>query len=175
MILIVWKFSLSGPYFASFWVFAQKPPSGYAYTARRHIVINPVLGSEAWAAWRWDWTTSRKVTKDNFCTSVHSISLQIFSHSMSQASASSGMDLPVNLEGLCLMKSSIVTRRVGATTALGYAAIGCIASTIRWTTCAISSTPALFLLLRLVIAWARHIFSCSHQTVPVKTYTIKIS
>ena len=51
--------------------------------------------------------TSRKETKVSFCASVQSITRQIFSHSRSQASASSEVDLPMNFEGLCLIKSSI--------------------------------------------------------------------
>jgi len=101
--------------------------------------------------------TSKNVMKVSFCASVHSITLQIFSHSLSHASASSRMDLPVNFEGLYLIKSSIVTWCVGATTALGCAAMGCIASTIRCIACAISSAPSLFLLRLFAIAWACHI------------------
>ena len=37
--------------------------------------------------------TNRKVTKDSFYASVHSITLQIFTHSMSHVFASSGVDL----------------------------------------------------------------------------------
>ena len=76
--------------------------------------------------------TRRNVTNNSLCSSVHPNTLQIFSHSRIQASASSGVALPENLAGWCFMKSSIATGRVGATTALGGAAMGCIASTIRW-------------------------------------------
>jgi len=75
--------------------------------------------------------TSKKVTKVNFCASLHSMTLQIFSYSLSQASTSSRVDYPVNFEGLCLIKSFIVTGRVGATMALGCATMGCISSIIR--------------------------------------------
>jgi len=75
--------------------------------------------------------TRRNVTKVNFCASVHLSVRHIFSHSLSHASPSSGVALPMNLASLCLMKYSIVIGRVGATLALGCAALGCIASTIR--------------------------------------------
>jgi len=102
-------------------------------------------------------TTSKNVMKVSFCASGHSITLQIFSHSLSHASASSRVDLPMNFEGLCLIKSSIVTGRVGATTSLGCAAMGCIISTIWCIACAISSAPTLFLIRLFAKAWARHI------------------
>ena len=82
---------------------------------------------------------NRKDMNESFWAFVQSITRQIFSHSLSQAPASSGEDLPANFEGLCLIKSSIDTGRVGATTARGCAAMGCIASTIRCIACAISS------------------------------------
>jgi len=75
--------------------------------------------------------TRRNVTKVNFCTSVHPIARHIFSHSLNHASSSFGTALRVNLPGLFLMKSSIITGRVGATLSLGYVALSCIASTIR--------------------------------------------
>jgi len=96
--------------------------------------------------------TRKNVTNESFYAYVQSITRHIFSHSLSQASASSGMDLPANLVGLCLMKSFIVTGRVGGIMAQGCATTGCMASTIRWITLAISSAPALFLCLLLAIA-----------------------
>ena len=75
--------------------------------------------------------TSKNVTNESFFASVHSITLYIFSHSLSQASALSRVALRVNLEGLCLTKSSIVIGRACATMALGCAAMGYIASIIR--------------------------------------------
>jgi len=74
--------------------------------------------------------TRRNVTNNSFCSSVHSSTRQIFSHSRIQASASSGVALQENLTDRCFMKSFIDTSLVGATTALGGAAMGCIASTI---------------------------------------------
>ena len=43
--------------------------------------------------------------------------------------------------------------------ALGCAATGCMASTIWWIACAISSAPVSLLLLLLAIAWMRHILT----------------
>jgi len=63
-----------------------------------------------------------------------------------------------HLVGLCFMKSSIVIVWVGATMALGGAAIGCIAFTIRWIAWVMSSAPTLFILLLLAIVCVRHIF-----------------
>jgi len=103
--------------------------------------------------------TNKKVAKVSCCASVHANTQNIFSHSLSQASASSRVALPLNLKGLCFSTSSIVTARGGETIALGYAATDCIASTILWIACAISSAPASFLLLLFAIAWIRHIFS----------------
>ena len=109
-------------------------------------------------------TTRRNVPKVNFCASVHPSARHIFSHSLSHASTSSRVVLPVNLVGLCLMKSSIVTGRVGATLALGCAALGCIASTIRWIACAVSSSPVLSLLLLFAKACAHHISAGLNHT-----------
>jgi len=103
--------------------------------------------------------TSRKVAKFNCCASVHCSTRNIFSHSLSQASASSGVALPLIFDDLCFSTSSIVTDLAGGTMALGCVATGCIASTILWIACAISSAPASFLLLLFAIAWMRHIIT----------------
>jgi len=80
-------------------------------------------------------STSRNVAYVSFCASVQSITQKIFSHSLSQASVSSGVALSLNLAGLCLMKSSIVATRAGGCCGImdcDCAGIGCIASTRQW-------------------------------------------
>jgi len=75
---------------------------------------------------------SRYTTNNNFYSSSQFITLKIFSHLRSHASASSGEALPVNSAGLWRKKSSTVGTLTGAIVVLGYAATGgYIASTMR--------------------------------------------
>ena len=75
---------------------------------------------------------SRYATNNNLCSSSQFITLKIFSHLWSHASASSGEALLVNSAGLWRKKSSTIGTLTGAIAVLGCAATGgYIPSTIR--------------------------------------------
>jgi len=85
--------------------------------------------------------TKRKVANASFCSFEQASTQNFFSQSLIHAPGSSGVALPLNLAGLCLMKSSMVAGHgvgCGSTTCCGY-----ITSTNQWIAWPILSTKLL--------------------------------